>query len=154
MYVDKELSRRIARRKEAKGQDVYHAAYCALLGCSELSIGRYVEGYAVAMGGTPFEHGWIELGGKIVDPAAFESGLTYFPGLRLDRWEAWEALTTIPRPEYVREELPIFYRFGWGGCDSPEMMQAYAEALAFSAANRQSQMTCTMLDGDGDGTGR
>jgi hypothetical protein len=146
MHVDRALSKRIAQRSKAEYEQCYHAACYALLDCSELSIGRYVEGYTVDEAGLILGHGWIELGDKIVDPTAYERTLTYFPGLRFSRSQAWEAMATVPKPEYVREDLPIFYRFGWGGCDSPEMMQAWASARAFSASQRQHNGRTTHLD--------
>jgi hypothetical protein len=152
MYVDRALSKRIAQRSKAGPDDCYHAACYALLDCTELCIGHYVEGYTVDEAGLIVAHGWIELGSKIVDPTSYERTLTYFPALRFSRRRAWEAIVTIPKPEYVREDLPIFFRFGWGGCDSPEMMQAWASARAFSAAQRRRNAGTTPLDsGVGDG---
>jgi hypothetical protein len=135
MHVDGVLSKRIARR--TKNEPRYHAACYALLDYSELSVGHYVEGYTVDEAGRIADHGWVELGDKIIDPTLCELPLTYFAGLRFNRSQIWDALVSIPKPEYVQEDLPIFYRFGWGGCDSPTMMQAWASARAFSAAQRR-----------------
>jgi hypothetical protein len=151
MQVDRALSKRVAQRSKAGQEQCYHAACYALLDCSELSVGHYVEGYTVDEAGLIRGHGWVELGGRIVDPTSYECGLAYFPGLRFSRSQAWEAVTTIPKPDYVREDLPIFYRFGWGGCDSPEMMQAWARARAFSAAQRRRNAGTTPLDSSGSG---
>lgn len=148
MHVDRALSKRIAQRTKVEKEQCYHAACFALLDCSELSIGRYVEGYTVDESGLIAGHGWIELGSRIIDPTAYERTLTYFPGLRFSRSQAWQAMVTIPKPEYVREDLPIYYRFGWGGCDSPDMMQAWASARAFSASQRRRNAGTTPLDSD------
>lgn len=136
MYLDRELSQRIARRVHADPQRCYHNAYAALQNCRELSIGHYVEGYAVSERGAVFEHGWVELGLKIVDPTLYSSALTYFAGLRFDRWKIWEAIDTVPRPAHARDELPIFCRFGLGGCDSPDMVRACARATALGASRK------------------
>jgi hypothetical protein len=34
----------------------------------------------------------------------------------------------IPKPKMTREDFPIFYRFGWGGIDSPEFRNALIAA--------------------------
>ena len=149
MHVDSALSERIAQR--TKNEPRYHAACYALLDYSELSVGHYVEGYTVDEAGRIADHGWVELGDKIIDPTLYEHPLTYFAGLRFSRSQVWEALVTIPKPEYVREDLPIFYRFGWGGCDSPQMMRAWANARAFSAAQRRRAGTTSMDSDVGDG---
>jgi hypothetical protein len=153
MHVDRALSKRVAQRSKVGQEQCYHAACYALLDRSELSVGHYVEGYTVDEAGLIRGHGWVELGNRIVDPTSYERELAYFSGLRFSRSQAWEAVTTIPKPEYVREDLPIFYRFGWGGCDSPEMMQAWASARAFSAAQRR-RNTGTSPLGSGVGSGQ
>ena len=62
-------------------------------------------------------------------------------------------MVTIPKPKYGREDLPISYRFGWGGCDSPDMMQAWSSARAFSASHRRRNAGTPPLD-SGVGGGR
>ena len=153
MHVDRALSKRVAQRSKVGQEQCYHVACYALLDCDKLSVGWYVEGYTVDEAGSIRGHGWVELGNRIVDPTSYERELAYFPGLRFSRSQAWEAVTTIPKPDYVREDLPIFYRFGWGGCDSPEMMQAWASARAFSAAQRQRNAGTSPL-GSGVGGGQ
>lgn len=34
----------------------------------------------------------------------------------------------IPKPKRTREDFPVFYRFGWGGIDSPEFRGALIAA--------------------------
>jgi hypothetical protein len=47
----------------------------------------------------------------LTDPA-----IVYFPGLRFEgEVGVAKAMMTIPKPEYTKEDLPIFYRLGWGG---------------------------------------
>ena len=121
--VDRALSEQAARRIEAQVSECYSNAYRALLTLPELAGGQYVEGYAVC-DGLVLEHGWIELDGRIVDPTLHGRGdVAYFAGPRFTQRQAWKAIEDTG-------DLPIFYRFGWGGCDSPEMMRAGAAAYA------------------------
>jgi hypothetical protein len=76
MHVDRALSKRIAQRIKVEKEQCYHAACFALLDCSELSIGRYVEGYTVDESGLIAGHGWIELGNRIIDPTVYEDLLS------------------------------------------------------------------------------
>ena len=89
----------------------------------------YVEGMAV-FGGLPVEHGWVEKDGVIVDPTLPLKPGVYFPGLRFrGELEVAEALR-IPKATYT-SDLPIFYRFGWGGVDSPEFRAALIAAYRY-----------------------
>ena len=138
MQVDKELSRRAALEVGAEAQQCYANAWRALRDLPELAGALYVDGYAVdrmhdvhaSLG--VIEHGWIELDGRIVDPTLHDDRepLAYYPGLRFTLGELHTAMHTIPKT--TNEDLPIFYRLGWGGQDSPDMMQA--AALAYDAA--------------------
>jgi hypothetical protein len=86
----------------------------------------YVEGMAV-FGGLPVEHGWVEKDGVIVDPTLPLKPGVYFPGLRFrGGLELAEALR-IPKAKGT-SDLPIFFRFGWGGVDSPEFRAALIAA--------------------------
>ena len=38
----------------------------------------------------------------------------------------------IPKPEWTTDDLPIFYRFGWGGIDSPEFRAAIVAANRYA----------------------
>jgi hypothetical protein len=77
------------------------------------------------------EHGWIEKDGVIVDPTIPLDEMVYFPGLRFAGIAGIAKALRIPKPYRTCEEFPIFYRFGWGGGDSPEMRSAWAGAFRF-----------------------
>ena len=92
--------------------------------CKEHRHATYVEGMVVDAGGMMLEHGWVETDTTILDPTLPKDDLVYFPGLRFEgRVGIAKALWSIPKPDGC-EDFPIFYRFGWGGRDSPEFMFA------------------------------
>ena len=134
MQVDKELSRRAALEVGAEAQQCYANAWRALRDLPELAGALYVEGYAVdrmhdvhaSLG--VIEHGWIELDGRIVDPTLHDDRepLAYYPGLRFTLGELHTAMHTIPKT--TNEDLPIFYRLGWGGQDSPDMPSRFTSS--------------------------
>jgi hypothetical protein len=104
----------------------------------------YVEGIVVEVmegGGFPFEHGWVEKDGEIIDPTLPSHELVYFPGLRFVGVLGLAEALAIPKPDYTSEDFPIFYRFGWGGADSPVSSQARREAhrLAFGEPDEGSR---------------
>jgi len=88
----------------------------------------YIEGMAVFAGALVIEHGWVEKDGVIVDPSLPTEGLAYFPGLRFKGRRGLAEALQIPKPKRTVEDLPIFYRFGWGGIDSPDFRAAAAGA--------------------------
>lgn len=91
----------------------------------------YVEGMAVLGGKLPIEHGWIEKDGVIIDPTLPHDDLDYFPGLRFNGQRGLAEAMKIPKPKRTREYFPIFYRFGWGGVDSPEFRAALVTAYRY-----------------------
>ena len=135
MLVNQKLSKAVAQRTDVRtkwGQS-FNNAFKVL---DRLPDAVYVEGYALA--GSPLiqvEHGWVEYQGKIIDPT-FPKGVAHYePGLRFTRNELHEAMYTIPKNSHTAD-LPVFYRFGWGGSESPEMMLANKRAaVALSAAS-------------------
>jgi hypothetical protein len=54
--------------------------------------------------------------------------LNYYPGLRFNGQRGLAEAMQIPKPERTSEDFPIFYRFGWGGVDSPEFRGALIAA--------------------------
>lgn len=68
----------------------------------------------------------------IVDPTLPEHELAYFPGLRFKGLRGLSKALRIPKPERTAEDLPIFYRFGWGGIESPEFRSALIAAYRFN----------------------
>lgn len=114
MSFNSEKSRELGREIEAKPKECFNDAFRAL---ALLPGSSYIEGYAIAWGGLIIEHGWLEYQGETIDPTLPEGADWYEPGLRYSQAELLEALAEIP-------ELPIFYRFGWGGQESPSMREA------------------------------
>jgi len=128
MIVNRELSARLAEKVGAKPKGCWLNAWQALQRERELEGGLYVEGWAVTDGDAlVIEHGWLEIGGEIVDPSLYDPpARAYFPALRFDRARARAELAANDG------ELPIAWRFGWGGCESSEYMDARERALEFS----------------------
>ena len=149
--IDQALSDKARRHIGTRAKACYHNAYTALGEMPELAGGLYVEGCAICDGDNVIEHGWIELDGRIVDPTLYDQGnVSYFAGLRFTQRQAWDAIRTIPKPPST-EDLPIFYRFGRGGCDSPEMMRAFAAAWESIGAHDIAQRFLDQIDGsEGD----
>ena len=135
MLVNQKLSKVVAQRVEVRtkwGQS-FNNAFKAL---GRLPGAVYVEGYALS--GSPLkqvEHGWVEYEGQIIDPTFPKGVARYEPGLRFTGKELHEAMDTISKNLHTAD-LPIFYRLGWGGSESPEMMLANKRtAVALSAAS-------------------
>ena len=150
--INQALSEKARQHIGTRAQKCYQNAYAALLEMPELADGLYVEGCAICNGDNVIEHGWIELNGRIVDPALCDQGnVSYFAGLRFTQRQVRDAIRTIPKPTFT-EDLPIFYRFGGGGCDSPEMMRAFAAAWESIGAHDIAQQFLDQIDGsEGNG---
>ena len=127
MIVNRELSARMAEKVGAEPKQCFLNAWQALQCEHELEGGLYVEGWAVTDDDAlVIEHGWLELGGEIVDPTVYDPpARAYFPVLRFDRDQARAELAANDG------ELPIVWRYGQGAA-SPEYRQAYEDALEFS----------------------
>jgi hypothetical protein len=83
------------------------------------------------------EHGWIEFDGEIIDPTLPTDRIVYFPGLRFDGGQGLSTAFKIPKPK-GNHDLPIFYRFGRCGSDSPEFSSAReAESLYSSLLSQE-----------------
>jgi hypothetical protein len=121
-------SKRARRQVRAKAKQCYHNAFRVVFEIPEYAHADYVEGLAVIKKGLVIEHGWIEKNGMIVDPTLPEDELDYFPGLRFKGRRGLAEAMQIPKPRRTRDDLPIFYRFGWGGIESPEFRLALAAA--------------------------
>lgn len=93
----------------------------------EYNKADYVEGYAVIDGEFCIEHGWVEQDGVVIDPTLPHDDIVYFPGLRFTGGLGISEALRIPKEDWC-EELPIFYRFGWGGIESPEFRAAIVAA--------------------------
>ena len=121
-------------RLERKAGQCYWNAVRAILNVDGYQDADYVEGIAVSEEGSIQEHGWVERAGEIIDPTWLFHRY-YFPGLRFaGREGVAKAIMTIP-PGHMYWGLPLFYRFGWAGCDSPEFESARQAACQFVEQN-------------------
>jgi hypothetical protein len=120
---------RVGKAVRAQSKRCYWNAVRAIQTLPEYQDADYVEGFAVRLSPVrfPFEYGWLEKGGKVIDPTMPEEDLRYFAGLRWRGLSGLAEAKALPRPRGT-PGLPIFFRLGWGGCDSPEFMRARAEA--------------------------
>lgn len=125
-------SKRVRKLVRARQQQCFWNAFQVIQRIPEYADAEYVEGMAVNAYGLAFDHGWVEKDGMIVDPTLPEAELAYFPGLRFKGLRGLAEALQIPKPKHTREDLPIFYRFGWGGVKSPEFRSANAAAYRFA----------------------
>jgi hypothetical protein len=127
MIKDTVESKRIGRLLRAKKQQCYRNAFRLIQEVPEYSDADYVEGIAVVAAGFLIEHGWVEKDGVIIDPTLPDNPINYFSGLRFHGQLGLAKAMTIPKLSHTKD-LPIFFRFGWGGIDSPEFRAAQAAA--------------------------
>ncbi len=120
-------SKRVGKLVRAKGQQCYYNAFHVIMNLPEYADADYVEGLAI-FSGFPIEHGWVERDGVIIDPTLPEKEAAYFAGLRFRGGRGMAKALQIPKPEYTSEDFPIFYRFGFGGVESPEFRAALIAA--------------------------
>ena len=128
-----ELSLKLSKDKriDVREQECYYNCFKTLLYCKEYSQEAvYVEGIYLGM---PIEHGWLEIDGQIVDPTLPTDTGIYFPGLRYKGISELSKAMQSPKKRYDGD-FPIFYRFGWGGHDSPEFRSARDASIAFLQA--------------------
>ena len=121
-------SKRVRRLVRAKPKRCYRNALQVILKIPAYADADYVEGLAVIGGALVIEHGWVERDGMVVDPTLPSDELAYFPGLRFKGQQELAEAMRIPKPARTSEDFPIFYRFGWGGIESPEFRSASAAA--------------------------
>ncbi len=121
-----EESKRVGKLVRAKAQQCYANAMRVVMEVPEYASADYVEGMAVS-DGLPIEHGWVEVDGVILDPTLPTKQIEYFPGLRFRGGLELAKALHIPKARWMKD-LPIFYRFGWGGIESPEFRAAIVAA--------------------------
>jgi len=124
-------SKRVRRLLRARPQQCFWNAFQAVQRVPEYADAEYVEGIAVNRYRITLEHGWVEKDGVIIDPTLPDDELVYFPGLRFKGLHGLSEALRIPKPEWS-EDLPIFYRFGWGGIESHEFRSAWIAAYRFN----------------------
>lgn len=110
------------KRLVIRPRQCFYNSFQAILHCGEYRNAIYVEGIAV-LDGLELEHGWLERHDEIIDPTLPNDPLVYFPGLRFEGEFGISKAMQIPKAR-GEDDLPIFYRFGWGGKHSPEFMAA------------------------------
>jgi hypothetical protein len=131
---DVAASLQLRKRIRARAKQCYWNAFKAIQDVGEYHEAVYVEGFAIMS--VPvvhvFEHGWIEKEGKVIDPTLPADEYTYVAGLR------WEGIAEVNKALLAPKkrgtpDLPFFYRYGWGGCDSPAFHAARlkAERIAY-----------------------
>src|ERR1700677_4865163 len=131
--VDK--SKKLKKTIRSKSQQCFANAWDAIETLEEYKNATYVEGLAVLEGIMVIEHGWIEHEGEIIDPTLLEETMVYFPGLRFKGRDGLDSTWRIPGWRESGDKLPIFYRYGWGGINSPEFLQAKVDAYRFAGNN-------------------
>jgi len=124
-------SKRVRRAVRAKRQQCYKNAVRVIWKVPEYKNADYVEGYAVVGGNFCFEHGWVEHDGVVIDPTLPDEGIVYFPGLRFTGSRGIAKAMEIPKEQWC-EDLPIFFRFGWGGIESPEFRASIVAAFRYA----------------------
>jgi len=129
---DKKESTRTKRLVRSRPKRCYHNAFRVIFEIPDYANADYVEGLAVIGRVLVIEHGWVEKDGVIIDPTLPDKDLDYFPGLRFKGQQGVAEAMRIPKPKHTKEDFPIFYRFGWGGIDSPEFRGALAAAYRFA----------------------
>jgi hypothetical protein len=131
MQKNLEKSKKLKKAVRSKAKECYANAWRAIETQEEYKDATYVEGMAVVQG-LVIEHGWVEHEGEIVDPTLLEADMAYFPGLRFQGRNGLETAWRIPGVLESGMELPIFYRFGWGGVNSAEFLRAIVDAYRFA----------------------
>lgn len=128
---NKSESASVRRLIRSRPQQCYYNAFRTIFEVPDYARAEYVEGLAVIEKAMVIEHGWIEKDGVIVDPTLPNDDLDYFPGLRFTGQRGVAEAMRIPKPKRTREDFPIFYRFGWGGIESPEFRSALVAAYRY-----------------------
>jgi hypothetical protein len=125
---DVAASLQLRKRIRAKAKECYWNAFKAIQNVPDYHDATYVEGFAILSAPVfVFEHAWIEKEGTIIDPTLPEDKYTYVAGLR------WQGVVEVSRALMAPKsrgspDLPFFYRYGWGGCDSPTFHAARLKA--------------------------
>jgi hypothetical protein len=123
------------KRVRARKRQCFKNASNVVSYCPEFAA-TYVEGIVVRPG-LPLivEHGWLEIDNQIVDPTLTDAHLTYFPGLRFEGQSGLAKGLRLPKSD--GGDLPLFYRYGFGGHDSEEFRFARQLATTFQAAQEE-----------------
>ena len=125
-----EQSRQVSRHPKVRGiaKQCFRNAFRVVQHVPGFEEAVYVEGIAALPYGFLIEHGWVEANGDIIDPTLPDDEMAYFPGLRFVGQAGISEALRLPKHFKNDADLPIFYRFGWGGCDSRDFCQAWDDA--------------------------
>lgn len=136
MKKNVELSRWLGNHKKVKAipKMCYRNASRIVQHVPGYEDAAYVEGIAVLDSGMLIEHGWVEFQGQIIDPTLPEVEIAYFPGLRFEGQRGLAEAQRMPKHFKGDPDVPIFYRFGWGGGDSKDFCQAWNDAWEYLAS--------------------
>lgn len=126
-----EESKRVGKAVKAKKRRCYINAMRVIWYIPEYEEADYIEGYSVIDGNFCIEHGWVEQGGVVIDPTLTDDEMVYSPGLRFTGGLGISEALHIPKNDWC-EELPISYRFGWGGIESPEFRSAIVAVYSYA----------------------
>ena len=129
---DKEESHHVAKLVRAKERQCYLNAFHVVQEVDAYGDADYIEGFVVDERGLFLEHGWVERQGIVVDPTLPDHDCRYVAGLRFHGQSGLAQAMIIPKPEHTKDDLPFFYRFGWGGSDHPDFAKARADAEAIA----------------------
>ena len=142
--LDVDLSTDLAQRINSRAKTPFENAYKA----AELTEGSmYVQGFLAKAGKPyiPIEHGWIELGDRIVDPTLPHLNkdaqeLFYFPAQRLSVPHMKAAVEEAKEDYPEDESLPIY---------GPPPYEYYGDVMLggadYAAAFQQAEAKCKEL---------
>lgn len=133
MNINKDMneSKRVGSLVETEKQQCYLNAMRVVSRVPGYESADYVEGYAVIGSNFCIEHGWVETDCVIIDPTLPDDDIAYFPGLRFTGGLGIAEALQLPNKDWC-EDLPIFYRFGWGGIESTEFRSAIVAAYRYA----------------------
>jgi hypothetical protein len=98
--------------------------------------GLYVEGHCVSHGWFVFEHAWVEMDGKIVEPTLLKdatgNNLAYFAGPCFTLAQVLEECRAKRASRRTVAQLPLVRKWGRGGMDHPLFQQSYLSAWSFA----------------------
>ena len=142
--LEENLSREIAQQIKSKAKNSFDNAYQAVLLHNNA---MYVQGF-LAFAGKPYipiEHGWIELGDRIVDPTLPHLNkdaqeFFYFPAQRLSAAQMKAAVEEAKEDYPEDEPLPIY---------GPAPYEYYGDVMLggadYAAAFQQAEAKCKEL---------
>lgn len=149
--LDNTLSIEVAEQVKSKAQTPFENAYRAALATKGA---HYVQGFLVASGTPyqPIEHGWIEVGDRIIDPTLpylnhTTQDLCYFPAHSLTVKQLKAAVEEAKEDYPEDAPLPVYGKMPYeyygdvmlGGQDYLEAYQA-AEAKCIELNQRQAEL--------------